>query len=74
MYLLKRKSPDPFLHFSAVTAGILPLKHARWVVMYSLYKVNLLASLSCYTRVRPKPASGWLWVLLVVAGGQSAFL
>lgn len=34
--------------------------------MYSLYKANLLAGLSCYTHVWPKTASGWLWVLLVV--------
>lgn len=37
--------------------------------MYRLYKANLLASLSRYTHLRPKAASSWLRVLLVVEGG-----
>lgn len=42
--------------------------------MYSLHKANLLASLSCYTHIQPKTASSWLWVLLVVEGGQLVLL
>lgn len=42
--------------------------------MNSLYKANLLASLSCYTYAQPKTASSWPWVLLVVEGGQLVLL